>query len=107
MVRCLPTPGIAQARRAGPAGSRTHGWRSLQLAPRGCRPRRLLQILEEVPVGAHHQQVTILAERALVSLQTAVESVELGILRVGARIDLGGGAKIGRASCRERGECAE
>src|SRR5205807_2665466 len=42
--------------------------------------------------GAHHQQITILAERTLVSLQTAVEGVELGILRVGARIDLGGGA---------------
>src|SRR6266513_412115 len=61
------------------------------LAPRGSRFRRIFQILEEIPVGRHHQQVAVLAERALVSLQAAIEGVELGVLRVGARVGLGRG----------------
>src|SRR5256714_7278269 len=65
------------------------GWGAL--APRGSRFRRIFEILEEIPVGRHHQQVAVLAERALVSLQTAIEGVELGVLRVGARVGLGGG----------------
>src|ERR1700694_5640849 len=60
------------------------------LTPRGSRFRRIFQILEEIPVGRHHQQVAILAERALVSLQAAIEGVELGVLRIGARVCLGG-----------------
>src|ERR1700704_22180 len=60
------------------------------LAPRGSHFRRIFEIFEEIPVGRHHQQVAILAERALVSLQAAIESVELGVLRVGTRVDLGG-----------------
>src|SRR6267154_1969870 len=62
------------------------------LAPRGSRFRRIFQILEEIPVGRHHQQIAVLAERALVSLQAAIEGVELGVLRVGTRVYLGGGA---------------
>src|ERR1700687_862969 len=60
------------------------------LASRGSRFRRIFQILEEIPVGRHHQQVAILAERALVSLQAAIEGVELGVLRVGTSVRLGG-----------------
>src|SRR3984893_708132 len=60
------------------------------LASRGSRFRRIFQILEEIPVGRHHQQVAILAERALVSLQAAIEGVELRVLRVGTRVCLGG-----------------
>src|SRR5882672_8979885 len=60
------------------------------LTPRGSRFRRILQILEEIPVGRHYQQVAILAERALVSLQAAIEGVELGVFRVGTRVCLGG-----------------
>src|SRR6266853_448703 len=60
------------------------------LTPRGSRFRRIFQILEEIPVGRHHQQDAILAERALVSLQAAIEGVELGVLRIGTRVCLGG-----------------
>src|SRR6202140_2123265 len=60
------------------------------LTPRGSHFRRIFQILEEISVGRHHQQVAILAERALVSLQAAIEGVELGVLRVGTRVCLGG-----------------
>src|SRR5215472_9207306 len=51
---------------------------------------RVLQVLEELPVGSQHQQVPVPAESALVGLETAVEGVELGILRVGARVNLRG-----------------
>src|ERR1700730_5040957 len=48
----------------------------------GARMRlvRIIQVLEELPVRRHHQQVAILAERVVIRLQTAVEAVELGIL---------------------------
>src|ERR1700732_2109771 len=51
---------------------------------------RILQVPEEHSVGRHHQQITVLAEGAVVGLETAVESVELGILRVSACVSLGG-----------------
>src|ERR1700757_3907325 len=51
---------------------------------------RVLEVLEELPVGSQYQQVAVLAERALVGLETAVEGVELGVLRVGVRIGLAG-----------------
>ena len=40
----------------------------------------VLQVLEELAVGRHDQHVAVLAERALVGLQAAVEGVELGVL---------------------------
>src|SRR5579859_6615908 len=48
---------------------------------------RVLQVLEELPVGREHQEVAVLAEGALVGLQAPIEGVELGVLGIGARID--------------------
>src|SRR5215469_8666704 len=50
---------------------------------------RVLQVLEEFTVGSQHQQVAVLAERALVGLEAAVERVELGILGEGLGVDGG------------------
>src|SRR5690349_12747973 len=65
--------------------------RRLVLAWRRARGRGFLQITEEFPIGSEHQEIPILADRALVGLETAVEGVELRVLRVGARVDLRGG----------------
>src|SRR5215469_4853318 len=54
------------------------------------RPAEILQVPEEFTIGRDHQQVVVLAERAVVGLQTAVEGKEIGVLRVGVRIDLRG-----------------
>src|ERR1700686_4000287 len=84
----------SNTRNSPSAASRSVEFRDTQavraLASRGSRFRRIFQILEEIPVGRYHQQVAILAERALVSLQAAIEGVELGVLRVGTRVGLGG-----------------
>src|SRR5579863_2133440 len=50
----------------------------------------ILQVPEELPIRRDYQQIAILAEGAIVSLHAAVEGVELGILRVSARVGLGG-----------------
>ena len=59
----------------------------------GPRPRGsgsgVLQVLEELAVRRDHQHVALLAERAAIRLQAAIERVELGVAAVGARIDVG------------------
>ena len=98
-----------QARASGPAGLRKGAMPSItrnararprdrpveRHGTRGALQRRagafggpVLQVLEELAVGGDHQQVAVLAERALVGLQAAVEGVELRILRIGPRIGL-------------------
>src|SRR6202022_3772864 len=49
----------------------------------------ILQVLEELAVRRHDEQVAVLAERALIRLQASVERIELGIFRVGLCIGLG------------------
>src|SRR3984957_18221348 len=63
-----------------------------QAALLGARMRLvgILQVLEELPVRRHDQQVAVLAERMAVRLQTAIEAIKLGILRIGLRVDRGG-----------------
>src|SRR5260370_35969299 len=51
---------------------------------------RLLQILEEIGAWVEHHDVTLVLERRLVCLQTAIERVELGVLPIGAGVDRGG-----------------
>src|SRR6185312_6522146 len=48
-----------------------------------------------------HQQVAVLAERVIVGLQAAVETVELRILGVGARVDLRR-RRVALAACAQR-----
>src|SRR5215510_245683 len=54
----------------------------------GPRRRGFLEITEEFPIGSEHEQIAVLADRALVGLEAAIERVELGVLRIGARVDL-------------------
>src|SRR5690606_12625453 len=54
----------------------------------------LLQILEELTFRLDHQHIPLVAEYRTVSLEAAVEVVELGILLVGRRID---GSRFGIA----------
>src|ERR1700758_5488355 len=49
----------------------------------------ILQILEELPIRRYDQQGAVLAEGVVISLQAAIKGVELGILRIGLRIDGG------------------
>src|SRR3984957_7632688 len=62
-----------------------------QAALLGARMRLvgILQVLEELPVRRHDQQVAVLAERMVVRLQTAIEAIKLGILRISLRVDRG------------------
>src|SRR5690349_17168580 len=44
-----------------------------------------LQVLEEFAIGRKHQHVTLLAERAAIRLQPAIERIELGVAAVRLR----------------------
>src|SRR5215469_5909280 len=50
-----------------------------------------LEVAEEFAIGREDQENPVLAERALVGLEAAIEAVELGVAREGVRVGLSGG----------------
>src|SRR5580704_3351932 len=71
---------------ADDGGALVLGRRYLRPGARGC----VLQVAEEFPIGGEHEEIAVLAERALIGLEAAVEGVELGVARIGVRVGLGG-----------------
>src|SRR6516225_11108909 len=66
----------------------------LRLVPRrggGLGAPSILQKAEEFPIRGENEEIALLAERALVGLEAAIEGVELRIVRIGVRVDLRGG----------------
>jgi len=53
------------------------------------RLNRTLEVFEELAVGRQHQHIAFLAERALVSLQAAIERIEVRLRRVRLGVDVG------------------
>src|SRR5215469_5383381 len=58
----------------------------LRRAARRC----FLEVAEEFAIGREDQKIPVLAERALVGLEAAIEAVELGVARESVRVGLGG-----------------
>src|ERR1700733_5805550 len=65
---------------------------ALSISRRGRARMRLvgiLQVLEELSIRRHDEQVAILAEGVIVSLQAAIKTIELRILRISPCVDGG------------------